>query len=155
MPPKSIKRAKRHSPSSTESAKAVVRERAAADTSPVFSNFRRPKVLELPLELLMEIISYFECLPVPMIASRSTAPYIIGYSSGPSRYLERTDALRLLSQTCKLWRHIFFPLLWERLEPCLTHSESGAWYKVYGESLIRKSSLVCETPHIALHVRCV
>ncbi|KIM44350.1 hypothetical protein M413DRAFT_443346 [Hebeloma cylindrosporum] len=56
--------------------------------------------------------------------------------------------------TCKSWRYLFFPLLWERLEPCLTHSKNvGTWYKVYGESLIRKSSLVCENPEIASHVR--
>ena len=58
-------------------------------------------------------------------------------------------------ETCKLWRNLFFPLLWERLEPCLTHSKAAAWYKVYGESLIRKSSLVCENPEIASHVRYV
>ena len=72
------------------------------------------------------------------------------------RYLERTDALRALSQTCKLWRHLFFPLLWERLESCLTRPKSAIWYsKVHGESLIRKSSLVCENLEIASHVRCV
>jgi hypothetical protein len=102
----------------------------------------------------MEILSYFEYLPIPITSKNYITPHGIDYLL-PSRYLERTTALRLLSQTCKLWRNIFFPLLWERLEACLSHSSTGAWYKIYGESLIRKSSLVCENPEIASHVRCV
>lgn len=116
------------------------------------------KALELPWELLIEIISYFERLPIPITTKTNFHPSPYGVDLMPSessQYLERTDALRALSQTCRLWRNIFFPLLWERLEACLTHSSTAAWYKVYGESLIRKSSLVAENPGIASHVRCV
>jgi len=146
MPPKSKKCAKRPSAET-----AAPHERASTESIPVFSNNKGSKALELPLELLTEILSYFECLPVP-ITYRSC---FILHSAESSRYLERSDVLRSLSQTCKLWRTMFFPLLWERLETCLFHSFSGALYKVYGESLIRKSSLVCENPEMASHVRCV
>ncbi|KDR72797.1 hypothetical protein GALMADRAFT_101124 [Galerina marginata CBS 339.88] len=93
----------------------------------------------------MEIVSYFKALPIPMTL-------VYGHYL-PSDYLERTDTLRALSQTCRLWRNTFFPLLWQRLETCATHSQSGAWYQVFGESLIRKSFLVTENPEIAAHVR--
>ena len=92
----------------------------------------------------------FEHLPISVTTKTNFHP------SGSFRYLERTDALRALSQTCKLWGHLFFPLLWERLESCLTRPKPAIWYsKVHGESLIRKSSLVCENREIASHVRCV
>jgi len=135
---------------------AALHERApTGESTSAFSNNKGSKALELPLELLMEIISHFKCLPVPITSRSYVTPRGISYRL-PSQYLERTDALRLLSQTCKLWRNIFFPLLWERLEACLSHSSSGAtWDKICGDALIRKSSLVCKNPEIASHVRYV
>ena len=100
---------------------------------PAFPN-KGFELLELPLELIMEILSHFAHVPI---------------STG------RTYALRALSQTCRSWRNLFFPLLWERIEPSFVHCNRGEWSKVYGDSLIRKSSLVCENPEIACHVRCV
>lgn len=139
MPLKSNKRVKR-SPLET----------AKAPETPAFPK-KGSKVLELPWELLMEILSHFGHLPIPVTADHN---FSVDFKLS-SWYLERTDALRALSQTCRLWRNLFFPLLWERLEPCLTHSKAAAWYKVYGESLIRKSSLVRENTEIASHVRYV
>lgn len=120
---------------------------------PAFPN-KGSKIRELPWELFMEILSHFGRLPIPVTADNNFSPLGVDFKRS-SLYLERTDALRALSQTCKLWRDLFFPLLWERLEPCLTHSETATWYKIYGESLIRKSTLVCENSEIASHVRCV
>ncbi|KAF8159183.1 hypothetical protein B0H34DRAFT_654539 [Crassisporium funariophilum] len=115
------------------------------------------KAFELPLELLMEIISYFNSLPTH---SSNGAAFTWGAYSASGKMmaatsLERTHVLRSLSQTCKLWRNIFFPMLWERLEACATHSLSGAWYQVLGQSLIRKSTLVSENPELASHVRII
>jgi hypothetical protein len=145
MPLKSKKRVKR---ASLETCAVKAAEASA------FPNVDKgSKLLELPLELIMEIVSHFDHLPI-ITGKLDYSPFGVDPTIS-RRYLERTDALRALSQTCKLWRHLFFPLLWERLEPCLTHSKAAAWYKVYGESLIRKSSLVCENPEIASHVRYV
>jgi len=125
-----------------------------AAEAPAFPNIDKgSKLLELPLELIMEILSHFDHLPI-ITGKLDCSPFGVDPTIS-RRYLGRTDVLRALSQTCKLWRNLFFPLLWERLEPCLTHSKAAAWYKVYGESLIRKSSLVCENQEIALHVRYV
>ena len=111
-------------------------------------------LLELPLELIMEVLSHFECLPAIITGKFDYDLFGIDPKI-TRRYLERTDALRALSQMCRSWRNLFFPLLWERLEPCLIHSDSGNWSEGYGNSLIRKSAFVCENPEIASHVRCV
>jgi hypothetical protein len=98
----------------------------------------------------MEILSHFECLPT---ITGNVDYGLFGIDPKVTR-LERTNGLRALSQTCKSGRNLFFPLLWERLEPCLTNT-SKEWFKVYGDSLMRMSAFVCENPEIALHVRCV
>ena len=102
---------------------------------PAFPN-KGFELLELPLELIMEILSHFAHVPI---------------STG------RTYALRALSQTCRSWRNLFLPLLWERLESCCSvmDVDSGNRFESNMNSLIRKSALVCENPEIASHVRCV
>ena len=114
----------------------------------------RSTLLELPLELIIEILSHFNCLP--LITGKLDYGLFGIDPTVTRRYLERTDTLRALSQTCRSWRNRFFPLLWDRLEPCLIHSsDSGIWSESYGTSLIRKSALVCENPEIASYIRCV
>jgi F-box-like len=142
MPLKSSRRVK-HSPLETVNVKAA--------EAPAFPN-TDSTLLGLPLELIMEILSHLDCLPI--ITGKVYGLFGIDPSVS-RRYLERTNALRALSQTCRSWRNLFFPLLWERIEPCLTDYPSENWCEVYGDSLIRKSALVCENPEIASHVRCV
>ena len=123
-----------------------------AAEAPAFLNTSEA-LLKLPLELIMEVLSHFDCLPI--ITGKFDYDLFGIDPKITRRYLERTDALRALSQTCRSWRNLFFPLLWERLEPCLIHSDSGNWSESYGNSLIRKSALVCENAEIASHIRCV
>jgi hypothetical protein len=110
---------------------------------------RTSSVLELPVELLMEILSYFPGAPVE-------APrYGIYFDSTlASSSLERTDLLRVLSQTCQQWRLIFLPLLWECVEVCTTRSQKPAWYLWLARSLERKSKGLAQNPQHAAHVRC-
>jgi hypothetical protein len=68
-------------------------------------------LVELPANLLLEIMSYFPAVPVPTTRT-SYLPIL-----RPSVF-ERWDVLRALSQTCQLWRSVFFPMLWERMEAC-------------------------------------
>ena len=142
MPRKSKTRVK-HSPLETINIKAP--------EAPAFPN-TGSTLLELPHELIMEILSHFDCLPI--ITGKVDYGLFGIDPTVTRRYLERTNALRALSQTCKSGRDLFFPLLWERLEPCL-NSTSKEWFKVYRDSLMRMSAFVCENPEIASHVRCV
>lgn len=72
---------------------------------------RPPKAFDLPLEILMEIVSYYPALPLPV--SRYFCSQVL-----PSSTLVRSDALRSLSQVCRYWRQIFFPMLWEHVGAC-------------------------------------
>ena len=109
------------------------------------------ELLSLPLELIMEIrLSHFVCLPI--ITGKIGYSLFVVDPRVSHRYLERTNVLCALSQTRRSWRNLIFPLLWERLEPCLTNSRSG---NCYGASLIRKSALICENQEITSYVRCV
>ena len=110
-------------------------------------------LLELPLELIMEIISHFDFLPI--ITSKLNYELFGADPRFSGRYRERIDALRALSQTCRSLRNLFFLLLWERLEPCLIPSDSGKWSENNANLLMRMSTFVCDNPEIASHVRCV
>ena len=147
-PPKMPRKSKtrvQHSPFETVNVEAA--------EAPAFPN-TGSTLFKLPLELIMDILSYFDCLP---IFTNKLNLSLFGIDPRVSRrYLERTDVLRALSQTCRSWRNLFFPLLWERLEPCSVMDDgSGNWFESNMDSLIRKSALVCENPEIASHVRCV
>lgn len=69
------------------------------------------KFIDLPAELLLEIVSFFPAVHIPT-SRRFNTPVL------PPSIFERWDVLRALSQTCRLWRNIFFPMLWERMEAC-------------------------------------
>jgi len=123
-----------------------------APEAPAFSNTGSP-LLELPLELIMEILSHFDCLPI--VTSKLNYDFFGTHPRVSDQYLERTNVLRALSQTCRSWRKLFSPLLWERLEPCLIPSDSGKWSESNADLLMRMSTFVRENPEIASHVRCV
>ncbi|KAF8907056.1 hypothetical protein CPB84DRAFT_1769385 [Gymnopilus junonius] len=132
MPPKSKKSTKRAKLSNSELVHQSQPQKVFAST--MKNNAQASKALELPLELLTEILSNFKVIPVPTTPTDPCTPMF--YHILEPDYLERTDALRTLSQTS-----------------CASHSKSGAWYQVLGESLIRKSFLVTESQEIASHVR--
>ncbi|KAG6886856.1 hypothetical protein C0992_001978 [Termitomyces sp. T32_za158] len=111
-------------------------------------------VFELPNEIWLEILSYFCSVRIPTLKI-SHAPLL------SSLTLERTHALRALSQTCRAFRTLFLPELWERFEVCATPRQienpmltnysgsnrqtndfylSGAWYKYIAEALEKRSN---------------
>jgi hypothetical protein len=108
MPPHRSKRAKTSHGDDTQASQSTV------DASPVvISHVDNGKCtfVEMPVELLCEIMSYFPALAVP--TSRQFYTPVL-----PPSVFERWDVLRALSQTCRLWRSIFYPMLWERMEAC-------------------------------------
>ncbi|KAF8159182.1 hypothetical protein B0H34DRAFT_747703 [Crassisporium funariophilum] len=126
---------------------------ATDDTNTSMASLNKPKVFELPLELLMEILSHFQVLHTH--TNLDTNHITIAYSEHiwSLFYLERTDILRSVSQTCKAWRIIFLPLLWERLEACATHSLTTKMFPIFGTPLVRKSMFISTRPELAAHIR--
>ncbi|TEB36835.1 hypothetical protein FA13DRAFT_1727208 [Coprinellus micaceus] len=67
-------------------------------------------------------------------------------------YLERPDTLRALSQTCVAYRGVFLPLLFERLEVCVTTrpgNPTKAFYRHISETMQRKCSGLAERPDLS------
>ena len=119
------------------------------------------KIFDLPIEIFVEVLSYFPALPIP---TTSTAYPLLSPET-----LARSDALRALSQTCLSFRNIFFPLLWERLEACAVRTRikgasrsdnreedgnqvSGAWYLAISKAVLTKCNGILANPGYATHV---
>lgn len=110
-------------------------------------------ILRCPVELQTEIVDYF--LPV---GSTSDKYY---YESDPilrPMYLERTDALRTLSQVSLDYRRVFLPLLYETLNACCGQrpkedSNKMSFFKHVGDTLRRKSKGLVANPELASYVR--
>ncbi|TFK23292.1 hypothetical protein FA15DRAFT_594422 [Coprinopsis marcescibilis] len=94
----------------------------------------RSLALELPLELLMEVVGWYKS-PITMTTLKMETP---NHRLLPPWILERTDALRALSQTCTRWRIVFLPMLWETMEVSVLRNPGGHWYKGISEALQRK-----------------
>ncbi|EDR02172.1 uncharacterized protein LACBIDRAFT_309861 [Laccaria bicolor S238N-H82] len=154
MPPRRAKRAKLEPVvGATPSSRDVVGAKTSSDSRAVavLPN-RRSSALGLPVELLMEILSYF---PRPLVGVPLYGVYF--HSTPPASSLERTNLLRALSQTCQQWRLIFLSLLWERVEVCTARSQKteAAWNLWLARSLERKSKGLAQNPQYASHVRCL
>ncbi len=81
------------------------------------SNSGRCKLAEFPTELLREVMSYIPAVAIP------TGSHLINPAL-PYVASERWNTLRALSQTCRLWRPVFFPMLWERMEVCVVRQDT-------------------------------
>ncbi|TFK38261.1 hypothetical protein BDQ12DRAFT_127215 [Crucibulum laeve] len=78
----------------------------------------KSKALELPIEILTEILSYFRTMIIPHPNDNETFPPIY-----QSHTVERPRALRALAQTCHLWRFMLYSLLWEHAVCISVYSE--------------------------------
>jgi len=65
----------------------------------------------LPTELLLEIVSHFPAIPLPMGRRDRASVY-------PASFLEKPRILRALSQMCRSLRSIFLPYVWQKIEVC-------------------------------------
>ena len=106
------------------------------------------KALDLPAEILLEIISYYPNLPMD-----APEKFLMSWRYLDASAFERSDAIRALSQTCSSWRAFFWPMLWERIEAGALKGRTGAWYRKLADALIRKSNGIASNPDIASKVR--
>ncbi|KAG7441404.1 uncharacterized protein BT62DRAFT_486599 [Guyanagaster necrorhizus] len=110
----------------------------------------------LPTELLLEIISHF---PSPPLKASMFYCLIVG----GKELTERSAALVSLSQTCKTYRQIFLPLLWEKLEAfqCTdpkveVRPDLPEWQKkVTGDIIRQLETVTIRDPALADHVQSV
>ncbi|KAJ7757467.1 hypothetical protein B0H16DRAFT_665143 [Mycena metata] len=123
-------------------------------------------VLQLPTEIWLQIFSDSNFLILG--SERDGVPRSLllldrgKFASSPKTvplaYLERQEALRTLSQTCRALRAILFTLLWERVQACFD-SKNGqtTWHANVANVLLRSCKALVKTENlfIARHVRVV
>ncbi|KAK0458272.1 uncharacterized protein EV420DRAFT_388953 [Desarmillaria tabescens] len=77
------------------------------------ANAARTSLPSLPVELLLEIFSYWPSIPISWPDSPPLFPNI---------YLERSYTIRSLTQTCTSLRARLLPLAWQNLEACASRN---------------------------------
>ncbi|KAF9043872.1 hypothetical protein BDZ89DRAFT_1155908 [Hymenopellis radicata] len=101
----------------------------------------------LPLELHLEILSYFPSVPIPCPSSGIL----------PAEYRDRFDAIFALSQTCSALYHVYHPLLWKSLEVCAIRcrpSKTRLLAKKMATELVFQAEVVTiRAPHLAEFVQ--
>lgn len=160
-------------------------------TAPCINDCRQPSespndtggFCSLPIELTLEIVSYYPRIDISTFTprdrprrrvdsqtqprSRNTSSSSLDNPGLPRTYLERPAILRALCGVCKAYRSTFLPLLWENLDICVSSrtqsSEDGEvvevepepFHKSIGEAIIRKCNGLLEYQNLAAMVRYV
>ncbi|KAJ7172942.1 hypothetical protein C8R43DRAFT_977953 [Mycena crocata] len=111
----------------------------------------------LPTETLCEIVSHLQGVPFP-------CPNYLD-DILPREFLERSQTLLCLSETCRRLREIFLPLAWKHVEVCahssITKNHSNPWRdaelsrKMAMELVWHTEIVTVRNPSLAQHVRVV
>ncbi|KAF8060831.1 hypothetical protein FPV67DRAFT_1587292 [Lyophyllum atratum] len=140
----------------TRSRKGPSREEALAHQRAVLAGpVNTTGLPALPVELLLETISYFPTIPIP----------IVGDDMYSTSYLDRPQLCRALSQTCRSLRSRFLPLSWQRIEVCVTTrkkpknksaSQLASCKRYFATELVRQLEIVTiRDPSLAAYVKIV
>lgn len=143
--PRPYKRTSASAPSGSSDLHQVIFQYADAQRS----GGLRASLNTLPNELLDELMLYFPTIPVHevMMAHGRGSP-------GPvlhAKYRERFDALRVLSQTCKRLRTLYFVEAWTRFEACTIRDDSertGPFFRQLGIRLEKKCNGLMKCAHV-------
>ncbi|KAJ6554248.1 hypothetical protein B0H19DRAFT_1262634 [Mycena capillaripes] len=104
-----------------------------------------PSLPDLPTELLMEIVKYYPELYLDLDAC------IRGV---PRDQYSGHDSLRALSQTSRVLRDIFLPLLWARMHACFTpRNRPKRKIRTRAKMLERRMIGIEKTPYVAPYIR--
>lgn len=123
----------------------------------------------LPSELIPEILSYFLSVEVDTVIQGARSKRKGKRSSSGSGFpgflspghAERSDILRCLAGTCRAWRILLLPFLWDRLDVCFS---SRAWsspgvdtldpvYKFIATATIQKCNGLIQSSHLTPLIR--
>jgi F-box-like len=104
----------------------------------------------LPTEILLDILDY-------VCPSITGCEILQNHLFFPSERRARFKVLRALSQTCRLWRCRFLPLLWHRLEVCTISRGFPEWkyMEQIGPALFTKSTGLLESEYLWSYVQYV
>jgi hypothetical protein len=109
---------------------------------------------QVPPNLFLEILSNLYSVPFdkPGHQDPSNVSYYLG-----ERALERSNALRAMSQTCRDWRRTLLPVLYQSLEVgAIVRPEAQAddqWFIQCAERLISKCGGLADNPQFAWYTR--
>ena len=125
-------------------------------TSPGVADFAPPgeRATHTPLDVFLEITSNLYSVPFDKHGEKeaSNAGYYLG-----ERALERSNALRALSQTCKDWRRTLLPLRYQSIEAgAIVRPEILAkdqWFIQCAELLISECGRLADNPQLAWYTR--
>ncbi|KAF7350571.1 hypothetical protein MSAN_01616900 [Mycena sanguinolenta] len=121
-----------------------------------------PSFPDLPTEILMEIVSHYS----PLIHGVPTGERFAGdtalHAESPGFIVLETvneslvgnETLRALSQTSRIFRAIFLPVLWARFHACFTeHNGPKRKIKTRAKMLERRMKGIQKTPYIVPYIR--
>ena len=136
MPPKK----RRNPPEQLEPSAPSKKSRIVAQTgsAEVAANANRG-FLKLPPELWDEIFQHFYGVDLLSRVPGSNDDRVL-----PPKFLQKSDALRSLSQLCVAYRKIFLPILWESFMVCFNvrgrtnGEEEPLFFRHVGQTLLRK-----------------
>ncbi|KAJ7653648.1 hypothetical protein DFH06DRAFT_1474783 [Mycena polygramma] len=108
-----------------------------------------PSLLDLPTELLMEIVMYQPELDVDVDA------YIYPGRPAADRFQgNENDPLRALSQTCRTLHRVSLPVLWARVHACFASSNPFEWrIRTRPKVLERRMIGIQKTPYVVPYIR--
>lgn len=104
----------------------------------------------MPVELLHLTAAYLG-FPVEVPYETSTRRADIPILA--IEYHDRTDHLRVLSQTCYQLRQAFLPLLWDCMNICAKSRKGGPFYQTLGDLLKRTSEGLAGEPELLSYIR--
>lgn len=104
-------------------------------------------MLSLPPEIIDEIMKFYPEIFVGAPKISNNEPVL------SSEYLQRTRALRSLSQVSRAYRNTFLPLLWETINICCCKQDERSFYKTLGETMIRYTSGLEKSPALKPFIR--
>lgn len=129
---------------------AFVCRRRVLSTTPTAIKPQAAPFTQLPYDMIWEILAYYPTIPNWEVARNQAVLN--------SKYLQRYQVLRALSQTCRALRFQCHPHLWEHVQACLL-KESGrhaSFYRQVGEALQKQSHILASAlPELQPLVRCV
>ena len=94
------------------------------------------RLTRLPYDVIWEILAYFPAIPNWEVATNEKVLN--------SKYLQRYQVLRALSQTCRTLRFQCHPHVWEHIQACLLKEGGlrGSFYIQVGEALQKQSKII-------------